>query len=72
MALMVAFGFMNIGAMVALALLIYAERFWFPGRWFRRLTGVASLALGVVVAVTPSVAAGLHQVAPMVHQMPHM
>jgi predicted metal-binding membrane protein len=68
MALMIALGVMNIAAMVVLALVIYAERFVFPGRLFSRLAGVAALAFGALVVASPSLAAGLHQMP----SMPHM
>jgi predicted metal-binding membrane protein len=68
MALMIAVGVMNITAMVVLALVIYGERFVFPGRLFSRLEGVAALALGALVVLSPSLAAGLHQMP----SMPHM
>jgi predicted metal-binding membrane protein len=68
MALLIALGVMNIAAMVVLALVIYAERFVFPGRLFGWLTGGAALAFGALVVAWPSLAAGLHQMP----SMPHM
>jgi predicted metal-binding membrane protein len=58
-ALMLALGVMNIAGMVILALVIYAERFVFRGRLFARLTGAAALAFGVLIVLSPSLAAGL-------------
>jgi predicted metal-binding membrane protein len=66
--LMITLGVMSIAAMVVLALVIYAERFVFPGRLFSRLSGVAGLAVGALVVASPSLAAGLHQMP----SMPHM
>jgi predicted metal-binding membrane protein len=71
MTLMITFGVMNIAATVVLALVIYAERFWFKGRAISRLAGVAALVCGVVVVFSPSLAAGLHQM-PSMYQMPPM
>jgi predicted metal-binding membrane protein len=67
MALMLALGVMNIAGMVVLALVIYAERFVFPGRLFGRLTGAAALAFGALVVLSPLLAAGLHQMASVPH-----
>ncbi len=65
---MIAVGVMNIAAMVVLAVVIYAERTVFPGRFFTRLEGVVALAFGALVVLSPSLAAGLHQMP----SMPHM
>lgn len=67
MALMIALGVMNIAAMVVLALVIYTERFVFPGKVFSRATGVAALAYGALVVLSPSLAVGLHQMPSMSH-----
>lgn len=67
MALMIAFGLMNVAAMAVLALVISAERLWFPGRLSSRLAGSVSLAFVVLVVVSPSLAAGLHEMPPMPH-----
>jgi predicted metal-binding membrane protein len=71
MALMIALGVMNIAAMVVLALVIFAERFVFPGKLFSRLAGGAALAFGALVIASPSLATGLSQMPSMPH-MPHM
>ena len=60
MALLVAFGMMNIVAMAVLFVAIYAERTRFHGGGFTRLTGLASLAFAPLVLVYPQLAPGLH------------
>ena len=59
MALMAAFGFMNLWAMVALATIVAIEKLWSRGEGFARLTGVAAIALAVAVIFEPAVAPGL-------------
>jgi predicted metal-binding membrane protein len=65
MSLLIAVGFMNLAAMVAITLVLYAERRLLPGRTFRSLTAAAAVGFAVIIAFSPSVAAGMHQ-------MPHM
>ncbi|HWD51605.1 MAG TPA: DUF2182 domain-containing protein [Acidimicrobiales bacterium] len=60
-ALMIAFGVMNIAAMVVLAAVVFAERRGFAGVTFGRLLGAAALAGGPLVVLWPSLAAGVHQ-----------
>jgi predicted metal-binding membrane protein len=64
MALLVAVGLMNLGAMVVLAAVVLAEKTWTWGPQLSRVVGVISLALAVAVLFRPSLAAGLYQ-APM-------
>jgi predicted metal-binding membrane protein len=59
MALMAAFGFMNLWAMVALATIVAIEKLWPSGEAFGRLTGVAAIALAVAVIFEPGLAPGL-------------
>ena len=59
MALMAAFGFMNLWAMVALAAIVAIEKLWSRGESFARLTGVAALGLAIVVIFEPGIAGGL-------------
>jgi predicted metal-binding membrane protein len=61
MALLVAFGLMNVIAMVAVAAIVLVEKAWARGVGFARLVGVVSLALAVAVVVRPSIAGGLYQ-----------
>jgi predicted metal-binding membrane protein len=63
MALLIAFGLMNVTAMVVLALIVLLEK---AGPWgvpLSRVLGVAALALAVAVVFDPALAPGLHQVA---------
>jgi len=59
MALLVAFGLMNLTAMVVLAAVVLAEKTGPWGRPLSRLLGAAALVLAVVVVFEPHVAAGL-------------
>lgn len=59
MALLVAFGFMNVVAMVALAAVVLVEKTGPSGRRFTQALGVASLALAVLVVFNPHLAPGL-------------
>jgi predicted metal-binding membrane protein len=59
MVLFVAFGVMNLLAMVGLAALVFAEKRWSRGEGLARLAGVALLVLAVVVLFAPGVAPGL-------------
>lgn len=59
MALMVAFGVMNLLAMAGLALVIGIEKHWRHGRTFSRAVGIAALVLAVLVVVEPGLAPGL-------------
>ncbi len=53
MALMAAFGFMNLRAMAALAMVIAIEKLWSRGDRFARLTGVAAFGLAIIVIFEP-------------------
>ncbi|HET9017308.1 MAG TPA: DUF2182 domain-containing protein, partial [Thermomicrobiaceae bacterium] len=64
MALLVAFGVMNVGAMVVLAAVVAVEKQWSHGEGFARLAGIAALGLAVLVVFHPGLAPGLHA-APM-------
>jgi predicted metal-binding membrane protein len=59
MLLMLAFGVMNIGAMLLLAAVIALEKVWTHGVLLSRLVGVACCALVVAVLWTPGLAPGL-------------
>jgi predicted metal-binding membrane protein len=61
MALLVAFGLMNVVAMVLLAVAVLAEKTWARGHLLSRAIGVASLVLAAVVIFEPGLAAALHQ-----------
>jgi predicted metal-binding membrane protein len=63
MALLVAFGLMNVIAMVVLAGVVLAEKTWVWGPWLSRVLGVAALGLAVAVVLMPGLAPGLQQVA---------
>jgi len=60
MGLLVAFGLMNLLAMVALATGVLVEKTWAWGPLFSRAVGVASLCLAVAVVFEPAIAPGLH------------
>jgi len=59
MLLMIAFGVMNVGAMVGLAAVIAVEKLWRHGETFARVFGVACLAFAVLVIFEPGLAPGL-------------
>lgn len=59
MVLMLAFGVMNMAAMLLLAAVVILEKFWTHGVLFSRLVGVACCALAVAVWWVPGLAAGL-------------
>jgi predicted metal-binding membrane protein len=59
MLLMIAFGVMNVGAMVGLAAVIAIEKLWRHGETFARVVGVACLVFAVVVLFKPGLAPGL-------------
>ena len=60
MALLVAFGLMNVLAMVVLAVAVLVEKTWAWGHLFSRGLGVAALLLAVAVVFEPALASGLH------------
>jgi predicted metal-binding membrane protein len=59
MLLLVAFGVMNLLAMVGVAVVIAAEKLWRHGERFAQVVAVAALAYAVVVAFVPEAAPGL-------------
>ena len=59
MVLMVAFGVMNVWAMIALAIVVATEKLWRHGERFARAAGYGSLALAVAVIFWPGIAPGL-------------
>jgi predicted metal-binding membrane protein len=59
-ALLVAFGLMNVIAMVVLATAVLAEKTWARGPLFARGLGIAALVLAIVVVFDPGFAPGLH------------
>jgi predicted metal-binding membrane protein len=61
MALLVAFGLMNVIAMAVLAGSVLVEKTWVWGPRFSRLLGVAALGLAFAVIFVPGLAPGLHQ-----------
>jgi predicted metal-binding membrane protein len=63
MAVLIAFGLMNLLAMVALAGAVLVEKTWSWGPRFSRALGVAALGLAVAVIFAPAIAPGLHEVA---------
>jgi predicted metal-binding membrane protein len=63
MALLVAFGLMNVMAMVVVAGAVLAEKTWVWGTYFSRVLGIAALGLAVAVVFYPGLAPGLHQMA---------
>ena len=60
MAVLVAFGLMNVIAMVVLAGAVLAEKTWARGAGFSRALGIAALGLAVAVVFEPGLAPGLH------------
>ncbi len=60
-AALLAIGMMNVLAMTAVAIVVTMEKLWSRGVMLSRVLAVTSLALAVVVAVHPAVAAGLYQ-----------
>jgi len=63
MALLVAFGLMNVIAMVVLAVAVLVEKTWAWGQLFSRGLGLGALALAIVVVFVPGLAPGLHHMA---------
>ena len=64
MLLLVAFGFMNMLAMVVLAGVVLMEKTWVWGPRAGRALGLVALLLAVVVAFEPGLAPGLHHSRP--------
>ena len=61
MALLVAFGLMNVIVMVVLAGAVAAEKTWVWGPLLSRVLGIAAFVLAVAVVFQPGLAPGLHQ-----------
>ena len=59
MLLMIAFGVMNVGAMVGLAAVIAVEKVWRHGETFARVFGVGCLVFAVLLIFEPGLAPGL-------------
>jgi len=59
MLLMLAFGIMNLGAMIVLAVVVVVEKSWTQGVVFSRFVGVTCCALAVAVIWLPGLAPGL-------------
>ncbi len=59
MVLMIAFGVMNVAAMVGLAAVIAIEKVWRHGEAFARAVGVACLLYAVLLVFEPGLAPGL-------------
>ena len=59
MVLMVAFGVMNVPAMVGLAVIIAVEKIWRHGERFARAVGVAAIAYALALVFVPELAPGL-------------
>jgi predicted metal-binding membrane protein len=59
MLLMIAFGVMNVAAMVGLAAVIAVEKVWRHGETFARAVGVVCLVFAVVLIFEPGLAPGL-------------
>jgi len=60
MCVLLAFGLMNVIAMVTVAAIVFVEKTWRHGVGFARAAGVASIILAVVVIAHPAIASGLH------------
>lgn len=59
MALLFAFGLMNVTAMVVLTGAVLVERAWARGPVFARVLGLVAIALAVAVAFAPGLAPAL-------------
>ena len=59
MVLMVAFGVMNVAAMLGLAIIIGVEKLWRHGETFAKAVGGASLGYAVALVFVPGLAPGL-------------
>jgi len=57
---MVAFGVMNMAAMVGLALVIAVEKHWRHGERFAQAVGVIAVVWALVIVVEPGAAPGLN------------
>jgi predicted metal-binding membrane protein len=59
MLVLIAFGVMNVPAMIGVALIIAIEKVWRFGEGFARFVGVSALVYAALVGVKPSLAPGL-------------
>lgn len=59
MLVLIAFGVMNLPAMIGVALIIAIEKVWRFGEMFARVVGVSALLYAALVAIEPSLAPGL-------------
>jgi predicted metal-binding membrane protein len=59
MLVLIAFGVMNLPAMIAVAVIIGVEKVWRFGEAFARVVGVSALVYGALVGIEPSLAPGL-------------
>ena len=59
MILMIAFGFMNLWAMIGLAIIIAIEKHWVRGETFGKSVGVLALCFAIAVIWIPEIAPGL-------------
>ena len=59
MLVLVAFGVMNLPAMIGVALIIAVEKVWRFGEMFARVVGVSALVYAALVGIEPSLAPGL-------------
>ena len=62
MLLMIAFGVMNLAAMIILAAVVALEKLWSRGAMVTKITGAASLVLAVCVIFAPGLAPGLKSI----------
>ena len=59
MLVLIAFGVMNLPAMIGVALIIAIEKVWRFGEMFARVVGVSALVYAALVGIEPSLAPGL-------------
>jgi hypothetical protein len=59
MLVLIAFGVMNLPAMIGVALIIAVEKVWRFGETFARVVGVSAVIYAALVGVEPSLAPGL-------------
>ena len=59
MLMMVAFGVMNMAAMIGLALVIAIEKHWRHGERFARVVGFIAIVWALAIIIDPSAAPGL-------------
>ena len=62
MLVLIAFGVMNLPAMIGVAVIIAIEKVWRFGEIFARIVGVSALVYAALVGVEPSLAPGLDPV----------